>query len=138
MKGGLFFSLQNLLLFIKCCDLLDHIFYLLAGQLGKNRQRQRFLRGFFRFRIIALFAAEKLEAVLKMQAQRIVNRRADAVLSRCSFKASLLFRADDKLIIDMLAVCPFQGRRYELQQPRLGKELFIQCGVLLPARCPRV
>src|SRR5687768_13069221 len=80
----------------------DHLVQLRPGELGEHRQRQHFGGRTLRFRTLPLLVAQVREARLEMEGQRIVDRRADALLLQVRLEGIPTLRAQRVLIVDRL------------------------------------
>ena len=69
-------------------DGLRHQDYLPVGQLRVDGQRQRLRGSPFGLGEIARFIAQRLEALLLMQTERVIDRAPDPCCARCAFSAS--------------------------------------------------
>jgi len=86
---------------IECGDLFDHEGLLLFRQLGGNGQGQNFLRCTLGVGKRPLPIAKVGEARLQMQRERVVDLRADPILTQVLAQGVPPRSADDKLVVDV-------------------------------------
>lgn len=86
---------------IKGADSFDHRLLFIVAEFREDRQRQNFSRGALRFREVSGPITEERQRILLVEAERVVDLRANVMGGKISAQIVAAWSADNVLVEDV-------------------------------------